>query len=591
MNLRSLTRKAELAWVQIQRSLLRINLRGDISFLVIASIVGVSAGLGAVVFRGSIDLVQEAMFDTLNMATSGAWWKQYLIPLLPAVGGLMVGLFTHYFSKESKGHGVPDVMNAVYTQEGRIKPMLAVTKTISSAISIGSGGAGGREGPIVQIGAAIGSALGQFFRLTTEQLRTLVGCGAAGGIAAIFNAPLGGMMFALEIIMGEFSLRTFSPIVVSSVLATAVSRSIIGSDPTFQSPVYYMVSNLELVFYFIMGVMAGFVSLWFTRTVYWCEDVFERWKGPPAYLKPAIGGLLIGVIIIWFPGISGFSYATINNAIAGNEELWVLCGVFLLKPLATGLTLGSGGSGGVFTPALKQGAMLGALVGIGFHYFFPDSVANFGAYALVGMGAVVAGTMHAPLTAMLILFEVTNSYQIILPIMICAITATFVAKSLLRESIYSLALERLGIRVGYGVNLNVIQNLQVKDVMEKKFPTVHEHIPLKKVVNMIERGRDMVFPVVTKEGQFLGIVSFQEVREVLTEPHAQQFLLVTDIMRPYVLTLEEDATLEEALKAFEAGDIDLIPVLDSSGSGALKGILRHESILNRYRKEILTSNV
>lgn len=573
---------------RLQQLLFRIDFRQDVSFLVVASIVGVCSGLGAVVFRTSIDLVQEFMFGSLDALAHDLWWRRYLIPVLPAIGGLAVGVYAYRFSGESRGHGVPDVMKSIITLGGRIKPALAVNKIITSAVSIGSGGGGGREGPIVQIGAAIGSALGQVLRMSTDRMRTLVGCGAAGGIAAIFNAPLGGMMFAMEIVMGEFTLRTFSPIVISSVLATAVSRSIIGNEPTFQSPVYEFASNIELIFYLVLGVLSGYVSVWFTRTIYWCEDLFVSLKSMPAYVKPMIGGLVVGVMIIWFPDLSGHSYTTINNTIAGREEFFIILGVFLLKPLAAGLTLGSGGSGGVFTPALKTGAMLGALVGIGFHAMLPDHVASYGGYALVGMGAVVAGTMHAPLTAILMLFEVTDSYQIILPIMFASISSTVVSRSLLKQSVYTLELERQGIRVGFGVNLSVIQNIRVRDVMEKKFATVSESHTLKRVVGMIEKGREMAFPVVSKSGAFLGLVTFQDVREVLSETHAQQFLLVKDIMRHDVFTLTENASLEEALKAFEVGDVDIIPVLD--GGTNLKGVLRHESIITRYRKEILASS-
>jgi CIC family chloride channel protein len=587
LNSRTFSRYLESLRLKLLQQFLRADLREDVSFLIVAAVVGVCAGLGAVVFLAAIDLVHDVMFNSLFALTGDFEWKKYLIPILPALGGLAVGLYTQRFSSEARGHGVPDVMKAVIAHGGRMRPALAVNKIVTSAISIGSGGGGGREGPIVQIGAAIGSALGQILRLSTERVRTLVGCGAAGGIAAIFNAPLGGMMFAMEIVMGEFTLRTFSPIVISSVLATAVSRSIIGNEPTFVSPVYDLSSNWELIFYLLLGVLAGYVSVWFTKTVYWCEDLFARWKSLPAYLKPMVGGFLTGIMIIWFPDLAGYSYTTINNAIAGNEEVLIILGVFLLKPLAAGLTLGSGGSGGVFTPALKSGAMLGALLGIGFNLVFPETVAGYGSYALVGMGAVVAGTMHAPLTAILMLFEITGNYQIILPIMFSAITATVISRSILKQSIYTLALERQGIRVGLGMNLNIIQNIHVEEVMEKKCTTVGEDYSLKKLVSMIERGRDMAFPVVAKDGRYVGVVTFQDVREVLSEAHAQQFLLVKDIMRENVLTLDEHATLEQALKAFEVGDVDLIPVISNDGRRSLKGVLRHENILSRYRKEML----
>lgn len=582
-------RKLETARLRLQELLFRADLRQDVSFLVVAGIVGVCAGYGAVVFRGSIDLVQSVMFGTLAKVSAGAGWGLYLIPLLPAFGGLLLGWFTHRFSREARGHGVPDVMKAVIVNDGRIHPMMVVNKIVASAVSIGSGGGGGREGPIVQIGAAIGSALGQVFRLSTERMRLLVGCGAAGGIAAIFNAPLGGVMFAIEIILGEFSVRAFSPIVISSVLATAVSRSILGNNPTFESPAYTLSSNVELIFYFVIGVCAGPVSVWFTRTVYWCEDRFTAWKTIPTYLKPMVGGLMTGILLIWWPGLSGFSYDSINNAIAGNEELFVLAGVFLLKPLAAGLTLGSGGSGGVFTPALKTGAMMGALIGVAFHSLFPDQVPGFGGYALVGMGALVAGTMHAPLTAILMLFEVTNSYQIILPIMIAAITATVIARRYLPQSVYTIALEREGVRVGYGVNLNVIQNVRVRDVMRRVPAKLKESQTLRSVVATIGKNGHTVLPVVDEGGGFRGVVTFTDISAVVSDQHASDFLLVKDIMQEEVLTLEEGSSLEDALKAFELSDLDIIPVVKARGTRTFVGMVSHESVLNRYRKDILTS--
>ncbi|MCI0706940.1 MAG: chloride channel protein [Ignavibacteriae bacterium] len=372
----------------IVEGLVKLNLSQDILFLFFASLVGIGAGYGAVLFHEAIKLVQELLFVSLHGVYNGEPWSQYLVALYPALGGLAVGVIAYYMSPESRGHGVPDVIKAVIARGGYMKSSLVVYKTVTSALSIGSGGGAGREGPIVQIGAVIGSAVGQFFRLSSDRLRTLVACGAAGGISAIFNAPLGGVMFALEIIIGDFSVRTFSPIVVSSVVATAVARSYLGDHPTFVPTNYALVSNWELVFYLFLGMMAGVVSVWFTRLVFATEDYFTKLKKIPKILQPAVGGLCVGVMLIWVPSLAGFSYDINNQAILGEASILILGIVFILKPIAVGLTLGSGGSGGVFAPAMKAGAAFGGVMGFALHYLFPEFTGSSGAYALVGMGAM-----------------------------------------------------------------------------------------------------------------------------------------------------------------------------------------------------------
>jgi CIC family chloride channel protein len=545
-----------------------------------------------VIFHRGIHYFKEFSFGTFEILTRDISWGSYLIPIVPGIGGLIVGLVFHFISRESKGHGVPDVMKAVVVNYGIMKPNLVVTKTISSIVSIGSGGAGGREGPIVQIGATFGSLIGQFFKLSPERIRTLVGCGAGGGISAIFNAPLGGVMFAVEIILGEFNLRTFTPIVISSVIATAVSRSILGDNPTFVTPDYSIVSNIEFIFYLILGLICGIASAGFTRIFYWFEDKFDKLaRSLPHYLIPAIGGLLTGIVIIFAPDVVGFSYNIINDTILGKGDLNIILLTFLLKPIAVGLTLGSGGSGGTLAPALKTGAMLGAIVGYIFHLLLPNSTADYGAYALVGMGAMLAGTMHAPVTAILMIFEITGGYKIILPIMFASVTSTAVSKFLLKDSIYTFALSKAGIRVAHGVNLNIVTNVRIREIIRTNFERVLPSTTLGELIKIYMKCNYDSIPVVDKDGKFVGIINFNNIKEVVGDHSLYNILVAKDITEGSPLVLKDNDNLGRALRAFEIVNHDIIPVVSSKDGRTVVGILYKDDIFDRYRKEILIQHM
>jgi len=399
------------------------RLSGNAVLMALAVLIGLGGGLGAVGFQHLIEFFHWLFMGKFRSLLG----HHYLLPLVPAVGGGIVGFLVLRWAREAKGHGVPEVMAAVATDEGRIRPRIVLIKSLASALCIGSGGSVGREGPIVQIGSALGSSLGQFFALSGQRLSILVGCGAAAGISATFNAPIAGVIFALEVIVGDFTIRAFSPIIISSVLATTLARHVLGDNPAFTVPQYQAVSPYELLYYGLLGVLAGGLAVTFTRSLYRLEDFFE---GLPIsqYAKPAIGGLLIGAIGIFFPQVFGVGYDTITDTIHNRFGVLLIAAFFLAKFIATSLTLGSGGSGGIFAPSLFMGAMMGGIFGHAVHGLTPQITALPGAYALVGMGAFVAGTTHAPLSAMLILFELTDDYQIILPLMLATTISTLIAK-------------------------------------------------------------------------------------------------------------------------------------------------------------------
>jgi len=363
--------------------------------------------------------------------------------LLPALGGLMVGPILENFAKEAKGHGVPEVMTALASRGGRIRRRVVMFKVLASSLTIGFGGAAGREGPMVQIGSTLGSALGQWARLPARNVRTLVACGAAGGIAATFNAPIAGAIFAVEVLMGRIQ-ADFLLVLLTSLSSCIVARSFLGNFPAFVVPAYELASPSEIVLYFLMGLGLGLAAFWYVRLLYRSEDFFGEWDFPD-WLKPAVGGLIVGLILRFLPQVYGTGFPAIESALWVRFPWELLLLLFFGELFANCATLGSGGSGGVFAPGLYMGAMLGGVFGTAAHAIFPEWTAGSGAYAMVGMAAFFAAAAKAPMTALLILFEMTNDYRIMLPLMAATVGSVSVSHRLLPQSIYTLKLHQRGI--------------------------------------------------------------------------------------------------------------------------------------------------
>jgi len=554
--------------------------------ILVAILIGLLAGFGAIGVRFLIRFFQRISFgpglNILELAEHLPWHEKILIPV---AGGLIVGPIIHYLAKEAKGHGVPEVMEAVVIKDGVIRPRVALIKALASALCIGTGGSVGREGPVVQIGSSIGSTIGQLLMVSGRRMRTFVACGAAAGIAAAFNAPIAGALFSVEIILGDFGLSKFSPIVISSVMATVVSRHFLGDFAAFLVPAYNLASPFELVFYFIMGLFCGAVAVSFIRVLYFLESFFENLRIHDA-LKPALGGVGVGLIALSVPHIFGVGYETINLALHGNLAGWFLFLLILVKLLATSITLGSGGSGGVFAPSLFIGAMAGGFFGTLVHQLFPVITATSGAYALVGMGAVVAGATHAPITAILIIFELTNDYKIILPLMISCIISSLLANKLESESIYTLKLSLRGINIFGGREINVLRTLQVKDVVEPVDP-VPENLPFKKLLDRITRSREGVFYVVGTDGRLVGTICLKDLSLILKDLEALQDVLVArDLVTGPVPSLSPEDNLDNAMHLFGKNDMDEIPVLESTDSGRLLGKVRETEVIASYNREI-----
>jgi len=544
---------------------------------VLAIAVGLGAGVGAVVFRWLITSAHDVMFGSAAKLVGG--WGPYHVVPVPAIGGLIVGLLVFFFAREAKGHGVPEVMLAVAESGGRIRGRVAVVKALASAVCIGSGGSAGREGPIVQIGSSLGSSLAVALRLPVQRVRLLVACGAAAGIAATFNAPIGGAIFALEVILRDFGIRSFVLVVLSSVAATAYSRASLGDMPAFAVPVHQPASWYELPLYMVLGLLAGLAAILFSRALYAVEDLFDPMR-LPEYIKPVLGGLLIGIIGVKFPHIFGVGYETIESALTGRLGTWFCLGLVFLKIIATSVSIGSGGSGGVFAPSLFIGAVLGGFFGQLLHAIMPGIVPNAEGYAICGMGAVFAGACRAPVTAVLILFEMTADYRVIVPLMASVVVSTLLAERLMREDVYTIKLVRRGINIKKARPIDPMSDVRVEDVMTTSIDTLPLAMPLEEAAAQFQRTGHHGFPVVDKEGLLAGILTLSDL-----ERAARQGLhdrIVEDIATRDVMVCYPEQTLRSALADPMAGEVGRLPVVDPDDPRKLVGVLRRSDIVHAY---------
>ncbi|MEZ4581375.1 MAG: chloride channel protein [Caldilineaceae bacterium] len=428
---------------QFNRFLDRRTIPEELIIVGTALLVGIGTGLGAVIFIHLLEFI--AMLTERLTASIGM-----VVGTLLAMGlaGAAVGLIIDKFASEAKGHGVPEVMEAVAIKGGRIRARVAAAKVLASSLTIGTGGSAGREGPIVQVGAALGSSLGQFLRFSDERVNTLVACGAAAGIAATFNAPIAGTIFAMEVILGSFTLRYFGAVVISSVAASVISRMMLSERPAFLVPAYPLSHLAEIPIYVLLGLLAALVAVAFIQTLYYLEGRFDNWQ-VPVPVRTTVGMLAAGVIALAIPGNEvlgpGLHFIGENIAVNVDQAIGMLAILLVGKLLATSFTLGSGNSGGVFAPSLFMGALLGGIVGTIANQLWPNVAVNPGAYAIVGMAALFAGAARAPITAVLIVFEMSNDYKLILPVMLATVLSTIVAELLFPESIYTLKLACKGI--------------------------------------------------------------------------------------------------------------------------------------------------
>ncbi len=559
----------------------------DQTFLIIlAVIIGVVVGGGCFVFERLLHYA-SVFFVTIVptwFGSSSVW----IVPLIPALGGLLLAPFIYFFPKEATADGVPSTMEAVALKNGFVRWTNGILRMVMSSLTLGSGGSAGSEGPIIQIGSALASGVGQFFRVSGERQRVVVACGAAAGLAFIFNAPIAGVLFALEVILGEFNVHSFSPIVISSVVATAFARAFLPHGAMLHVPPYELFSPAEILLYAIMGILAGLTSVAFTQFMHLSEGVFHRHVKLPTALKPAIGGLFVGIIGFYLPEVFGYSYAPITQAIKGNFLPGFLFILVAAKIIATGFTLGSGGSGGILCPALFLGAMLGSACGSIFHQWLPQIVPATGGYGIVGMGAMLGAVVQAPMTAIIMVFELTNAYTVILPMMTACILATLVQKSILRGSIYTLSLTHKGIDIQAGREMGILSNLHVKDIMEAECVQVPSTTPYQEVMQRCLNHPGNYIYIVDEKEDLEGVISFSDLKEFIFEDGLNGLILAKDLINPDIIYVTPEESLASSLNKFSFIDMEQLPVVErNNGSRKVKGIITRNQLMKAYRQEML----
>jgi len=571
--------------------------------VVCAIFVGLAGAIGAVLFRLMIRVIQGFAFegldgvaavfeegmaaetrDPLEVAQQMAWYWRIAIP---AVGGMIVGPLIYFFAREARGHGVPEVMKAVAVRGGVIRARLVGVKALASALTIGTGGSVGREGPIIQIGSAFGSNLGQWLKLNAASVRTLVGCGAAAGISATFNAPIAGAIFAAEIIVGDFAVTQFTPIVISSVVASVATRYAIGNHPAFIVPDFEIVSPFELIPYMVAGIVAGLVAVAFIRTLSFAEDTFAK-VPVPEWSKAAIGGAMVGTMAIWLPNVYGVGYTTIGGALAGTMTAGMMGVLVVAKILATSVTIGSGGSGGVFAPSLFLGAMAGGVVGTLVEQYFPGATGSSGAYALVTMGAVVAAATHAPVSAIIIIFELTQTIDIIPALMTACVISTLVAQVSFRDSIYTVKLRRQGIDFFEAKNPNVLKELSVHDVIVLDPVVIPAAADFKTVLDLVVQSPHSQFYVESPTGAHLGAISLAELRRLIYEQETLQHIVVAgDLVDTSHPSVSDDVDLSVVMQIFSSSHVDEIAVVNADDRTKLVGTVREKDVIEASNREQL----
>jgi chloride channel protein, CIC family len=570
--------------------------REDRLFYFLIASVGVVAGLGGVAVHGLIEVLQALLWQSPEgLADAARKLPPWLVVAIPAFGGVLVGIIAWIVKQPVGGGGMSALIEAVAVSGGKIPPKPVIANALAAVATVGSGGSLGREGPMVRLGAMIASWGGSRFGLPPHRLKVLIGCGAAAGLAAAYNIPIGGALFAMEVILGNFALDIFGPIVVSSVISTLISRTLAGNTPLYAAPGYALVSVWEILPYAGLGVVGALASVVFVLGVQTGRKTFAGLRFLPDPVKPVLGMALVGVLALWVPHVLGGGQDTINTALAGEltlpptfpEELTILLllGLALAKLVATALTTGSGGAGGLFTPSLFFGALVGGAYGIGVHALWPEVASSYGAYAAVGMAAIMAGTGHAPISAILILFEFTGNYDLILPLMVSSITASLLARRLRRASIYTEALYSKGIEIPWRMEEAVLAGLEADDLSRPDSQILRPGDKYSDVVERFFNSRRQRLFVVSADGRLLGAISLHDIKHALDSPENLTAVVAHDLMVPVDQVIRQTDRLHRAVEVFAHSDFERLPVV---GEGdRFLGVLAKRDLLAVYAQEVL----
>jgi len=564
-------------------------------------LIGIVGGLGAIIFSyllgnstkffsgylaGYVPPAPAGEFIEGMPANAHPYWWLFLIP---ALGGLIAGIIVYVWAPEAEGHGTDAVIDSFHRLRGRIRKRVPIIKTIASVITIGSGGSAGREGPIAQIGAGFGSFLASRLKLTDRDKRLMVIAGTAAGIGSIFRSPLGGALFAAEVLYRdpEFESEGIIPAIISSIVGYSVFATFSGFTTIFNTPQFHFEHPIELIFYALLGFLCAIIGIFYIKFFYWLRNVFRALPFPN-HFKPALGGLLLGVLALFIPYVWGGGYGWIQLAIYGKLGIGLMLTIAIAKIFATSFTISSGGSGGVFAPSLMIGAMIGGAFGQICHSFFPSIVSQPAAFVLVGMGGFFAGVAKVPIASLIMVCEMAGSYGLLAPLMlVSAISYLLIPRSL---SIYESQVDnRIDSPAHRGdFIIDVLEQLKVKDALtsEGEIIAVPEDMPLRRILNVVTETTHSYFPLLDKNGDFKGIIPMDSIRSVLLEEGVLDLVIASDLAITNIetVTLEED--LNTVMKKIAMNNIGNIPVL-KDGTRKVIGMLSGRELLVAYDKKIL----
>ena len=580
----------------IWRSLLPLNNPGSgpvrlserTSLIMLGAAVGVLAALGNAAFRTSMDFFTHLFFGELGGRLGITYGRSHaLIFILPVLGAAISGVLVVRYKDETKGYGLPRVLLSLLKKGGLIRRRVILFNIFLPTIVIGSGGSAGREGPIASLGAAIGSAIGQYLKAHPSRMKILVASGAGAAIAAAFDAPIAGMMFALEIVLlGNFDVEHFPPLVVSVGTAVVVTEALYGKEVTFHIPGFSLPNPiLEIPLYAFLGVVIGIASVVFIRLYYAVEDKFES-LNIPFYTKLLVGAFLTGVMGIIFPQVLGNGYEFVEEALKGHYPLFLMGALGIAKMLATSFTVGSGNPGGLFAPGFFIGAMIAGFFGGLIAHIIPGHIGSVGAYASVGIGSFIAGTYHAPLTGIFLLFEMTKDYTIIVPALFACIIASVLAERLLPFTLDTYALYKMGLEVHHGRDREILETLKVEDAMSQDYDAIWEGMKLKEIKNYFGKlARHTDLFVVDEEGRLVGVIPFVVLRDAIFSDKELEDVIVARDLVVTAPTLKKDDSLSKAARKVGEKRIDHLPVIDEEGR--LVGMISRRYIIDAYNREVM----
>ncbi|MCH2395335.1 chloride channel protein [Oceanibaculum sp.] len=563
-------------------------LRQDHVRLSILSVaIGVLAAFGAILFREAIQLFQSGFlgFRGESIATllrEQPWWRTLLAPTL---GGLLIGLLIRYAMPGGRARGVPDVIEASALRGGRIDGGSGLLSAVLCSISIGSGASVGREGPAVHLGATTASWLSRRFRLGRSSVRTLLGCGVASAVAASFNAPMAGAFFALEVVIGHYGLQAFAPIVIASVIGAIVTRIHYGDYPAFFIPGTAEVSALEYPAFILLGLCAAAVAIIFVRSVDWGEWGVQRFRVPKLAAIVA-AGFSVGLIGLILPEVMGVGYEATERAIQAQYGFWLLVALLAAKMAATALSLGGGFPGGVFSPSLFLGAMLGGAFGIVAAMPFPQHAAGTGAYTLVGMAAVSGAVLGAPISTVLMLFEMTGDYEITIAAMVAVAVSSLATRSLLGHSYFTWQLAKRGLSIKGGHEVGVLQEIRVRRLLRRDHEVVAPEDDIVEVRNHLLKAPQAELFVV-KEGRLIGILTLADLGAAAFDGKPGKAPTAGEAMRADPPFLTADDTLEAAVKLFSQVEEGLLPVVETRHGRRLAGCLHERDVMRAYNRALI----